>query len=81
MTKKSFAKVWDVLKWKLTPQRICNSPVVEGLEEDSAEYNTMISRVPYIVLWMDSHTSHVFDPVVLRNMRYHRVMFVHNHTK
>ena len=73
MTKTSFAKVWDRYKKELTFIRK-TAPITEGLVYGSPEYEEMIRDVPYHVLWMDNHKSHIYDASVLRDMRYHRVI-------
>jgi len=73
MTKTSFAKVWERYKKELTFIRK-TAPVREGLEYGSPEYEEMIRDVPYHVLWMDNHKSHIYDAKLLRDMRYHRVI-------
>ena len=65
--------MWEKLLEELTLLRRLKS-VPKGIDINSREYREASEDVPYVCLYLDSHSSHIYDADVLEDMLYHKVL-------
>jgi hypothetical protein len=65
--------MWDKLREELKLVRHLKW-IPQGLDIASKEYNDIAHSVPKVCLFLDGHTSHLYDAQVLTDMLYHRVL-------
>ena len=65
--------MWEYMKTRLVYHRR-HAAIPEGLDPNSNEYKNFVKDIPWQVLWLDNHNSHIFDPDVLMDILYHRVL-------
>lgn len=72
VTTASFRAMWRHFRNLLHHYRLGNA-IPEGLR--GIQYDNAVKDIPWLVIWLDNHTTHIYDEVVMNDAIYHRVLF------
>lgn len=75
VTDRSFTLMWERFKQLLPALRQEPTGSIKAGMSKTA-WEIVYSKVPWIILWLDSHTTHVYNLQVLEDAQYHKVKFL-----